>query len=96
MIADPMADIAADPAAQQQQDGGGNTKEVFDPIIMQVNAQRIDRIHAVMGITSGCVAGIIGLTSLQGLRKFRNSGGNCAVCAVVRAILACRSKANDE
>jgi len=79
MIADPMANIGGDPAAgagPHQEGGadaagGGSTKEVFDPLVMQVNLQRIDRIHAVMGIVSGCVAGIIGLTGLQGLRKFR-------------------------
>jgi len=74
MIADPMANIGTPAADGQQQgtgaDGSGSShKEVFDPIVMQVNAQRIDRIHAVMGIASGCVAGIIGLTGLEGLGK---------------------------
>jgi hypothetical protein len=33
---------------------------------LQLNMQRIDHIHSVMGVASGCVAGILGLTGLRG------------------------------
>jgi len=67
---DPMANITADPAGGQGAAGDlNNTKEVFDPMVMQVNLQRIERIRAVMGIASGCVAGIFGFTGWEGLSK---------------------------
>ena len=68
MMQDPMANLSADPAAQVSSDGD-NTKQVFDPMAMQMNLQRIDRIRSVMGIAAGCVAGITGLTGLQGFGK---------------------------
>jgi hypothetical protein len=33
---------------------------------LQLNLQRIDHVHSVMGVASGCVAGILGLTGLRG------------------------------
>jgi hypothetical protein len=62
---DPMADL----------DGGSapgaasttSTKDVFDPNALMFNLKRIDKIRSFMGIVSGCVAGIFGLTGLQGL-----------------------------
>lgn len=67
---DPMADLGGSGGGPKQQDGNLNTtKEVFDPLVVGTNLQRIDRIRSVMGIASGCVAGIGGLTGLQGFCK---------------------------
>jgi hypothetical protein len=72
---DPMANLTGDAPVGGQDPAGGasmgmaNGKQVFDPIALQINMQRIERIRAVMGIASGCVAGIIGLTGLEGLGK---------------------------
>jgi EMC6 len=68
MMNDPMADLSGPTPATQ--DEMNNTKEVFDPMAMQVNMGRIERIRSVMGIVSGCVAGITGLTNLQGLGEY--------------------------
>ena len=64
---DPMAglDGADTPAAGDH--GESSSKEVFDAIALQRNMQRIDKIRSVMGIASGCVSGIMGLTGLEGL-----------------------------
>lgn len=68
---DPMADIgAATPTPGAGGDAMNVSKEVFDPIALQRNVQIIDKIRSVMGIASGCVAGTIGLTSLEGLVGF--------------------------
>jgi len=89
MIADPMANLTGAPAPGQHaaSAGAGNRKEVFDPVVMQVNLQRIDRIHAVMGIASGVVAGILGLTGLEGLGTFLSSDTrgcyHCLLCLFV-------------
>ena len=67
MMADPMADIGA--GGGPKADGNASlatSKEVSDPLILGTNLQRIDRIRSVMGIASGCVAGIGGLTGLSG------------------------------
>lgn len=78
MIADPMANLGGPPggagggppgAGANAAAGSSNTKEVIDIPIMQMNLQRIDRIRSVMGIVAGCVAGILGLTGLQGFCK---------------------------
>jgi hypothetical protein len=69
---DPMAGISGPttaPGPSGSPEDMTHTKEVYDPIAMQVNMQRIERIRSVMGIVSGCVAGIVGLTSLEGLGK---------------------------
>jgi hypothetical protein len=69
MMADPMADLSGEPGGQASGDND-NTKQVYDPMAMQMNLHRIDRIRSMMGICSGCVAGIAGLTGLQGLGEF--------------------------
>lgn len=70
MMADPMADLGSAPSAPKAADGSLTTsKEVSDPLILGTNLQRVDRIRSVMGIASGCVAGIGGLTGLQGFCK---------------------------
>lgn len=67
MIADPMADLTGEGTPGQTNENALSHKEVFSPIVLQVNLQRIDRVRSVMGIASGCSAGILGLTGLQGL-----------------------------
>lgn len=70
MMQDPMANLTGEaPAGQNPStiNNGGNTKEVFDPIALQLNMQRIGRIQSVMGIAAGCVAGIAGMTGFEGL-----------------------------
>lgn len=73
IMMDPMADLGGPSAGggggPKQQDNLSTTREVFDPLAMGANFQRIDRIRSVMGIASGCVAGILGLTGLTGFRK---------------------------
>jgi hypothetical protein len=69
MIADPMADLTGESVPGGVINNINTFKQVFDPMIVQVNLQRIDRIRSVMGIASGCVAGVLGLTGLNGLGK---------------------------
>jgi hypothetical protein len=69
MIADPMADLTGEGTPGPANENMSSQKEVFNPMVLQVNMQRIDRIRSVMGIASGCAAGILGLTGLQGLGK---------------------------
>jgi len=67
---DPMAGLdGPDPAMSNANDadGGENSKEVFDVVAFQRNMQRVDKIRSVMGIASGVVSGIVGLTGLEGL-----------------------------
>ena len=63
-----MANLDAAPGAPDQA-GGGDEKDVIDMATLQYNLQRVDKIRSVMGIASGCVAGIFGLTGLEGLGK---------------------------
>lgn len=75
-MADPMADLGAGaPGGPSKNDNANlaNTKEVTDPLVLGTNLQRVDRIRSVMGIASGVVAGIGGLTGLQGFRKCPNT-----------------------
>ena len=65
---DPMAGLDGSPQGDMSSDAT-NTKEVFDSVALQRNMQRIEKIRSVMGIASGCVSGIIGLTGLEGLGK---------------------------
>ena len=78
MMNDPMAGVGAQPAAAGPEAAQGSLtsgrKEVFDPMAMQLNQQRIERVRSVMGIASGCLVGILGFTGLQGFGM--NSGGN--------------------
>jgi hypothetical protein len=71
MMQDPMANLTGEAPAGQNPSSmdGGNTKEVFDPIALQLNMQRIGRMQSVMGIAAGCVAGIAGLTGFEGLSE---------------------------
>ena len=63
---DPMAGLDGSPQGDMSSDAA-NSKEVFDVVALQRNMQRIEKIRSVMGIASGCVSGIIGLTGLEGL-----------------------------
>lgn len=68
-----MAGLASNPDVMGQGSGDANLsskKDVFDPMALQVNMQRIDRIRSVMGIASGCMSGTLGFTGLQGLVCF--------------------------
>ena len=40
--------------------------EIVDPYIVQMNISKIERIRSVMGIVSGCIAGIVGYTGMEG------------------------------
>jgi len=64
---DPMAGLDDAPSQGDTPSDSGHSKEVFDSVALQRNMQRVDNIRSVVGIASGCVAGIIGLTSLDGL-----------------------------
>jgi EMC6 len=67
---DPMGDIGgpAENAAVENVLVHHNLKanEIVDPYIVQLNLARLERIRSVMGITSGCIAGILGFTGLEG------------------------------
>lgn len=67
---DPMGDIGAADAGFSTEDMIHNSKEIFDPMILHYNMVRIERIQAVMGIASGCIAGIAGFTGLEGFGMF--------------------------
>ena len=84
-MADPMADLGGAPGgAPKDGDSLTTSKEVSDPLILGSNLQRIDRIRSVMGIAAGCVAGIGGLTGLQGFRKSNTEHCHGFVSAVWR------------
>ena len=68
---DPMAGL--DGGGGGANDGaGGNgsgSKDVIDFGQLRLNLQRTDKVRSVMGIASGCLAGICGLTGFEGLCK---------------------------
>ena len=70
---DPMANIdPTAPTGGPEMDGGGSgggdgSQEVFDMNAYRSNLRKMDKIRSFMGIASGCVAGICGLTGLSGL-----------------------------
>ena len=66
---DPMADIDhASPMAPDMDGAGGDgNQEVFDVNAYRSNFAKMDKIRSFMGIASGCVAGVCGLTGLAGL-----------------------------
>jgi hypothetical protein len=69
---DPMGDVGANVdnnAAVDATTGAYHnlrSNEIVDPLIVQMNLSRIERIRSVMGIASGCIAGILGLTGMEG------------------------------
>lgn len=72
MIADPMANLG-DAAGGDPSGGdttGGGQGEIFNLQAQMYNIKKMDEIRSFMGILSGCVAGICGLTGLQGLGMY--------------------------
>ena len=68
---DPMAGVGDASGAIPGADAtGGEGKDMFDAAAAAHNAKGIDRIRSFMGIVSGCVAGVLGLTGLEGLLCF--------------------------
>jgi hypothetical protein len=64
---DPMANLDAPMMAADDTD---DEKGVIDINTLRYNLQNIDHVRSVMGIVSGCVAGICGLTGWEGLGMF--------------------------
>jgi hypothetical protein len=60
---DPMAGLDGGAPGAQDTD----EKDVIDMTSLRYNMERVDKIRSVMGIASGCVAGILGLTGFEGL-----------------------------
>ena len=92
---DPMANI--DPSApmgpEMDSTGGGGAdgnQEVFDMNAYRSNLRKMDKIRSFMGIASGCVAGVCGLTGLSGLGKCHSSCGAASsyLCIAVYFFLA--------
>ncbi len=46
---------------------GRNRHFIINMHAVHLNNKKIDKVRSLMGIISGCVAGICGLTGLQGL-----------------------------
>ncbi len=46
---------------------GGRNHHIMNIHAIHLNNKKIDKVRSLMGIISGCVAGICGLTGLQGL-----------------------------
>mmetsp|Transcript_4364 Transcript_4364/g.12201 ORF Transcript_4364/g.12201 Transcript_4364/m.12201 type:complete len:127 (-) Transcript_4364:1397-1777(-) len=68
---DPMADLDSGSAPTPGADStGGEGKDVFDMQAANLNMKKMDTVRSFMGIVSGCVAGVLGLTGLSGLVCF--------------------------
>lgn len=73
---DPMADLDGGVSGAGQAGGtgtggdfstiGGEGKDIFDVPSVQLNMKRMDKVRSFMGIVSGCVAGVLGLTGIEG------------------------------
>lgn len=68
---DPMADLDGGVSGAGQVGGdfstiGGEGKDIFDVPSVQLNMKRMDKVRSFMGIVSGCVAGVLGLTGIEG------------------------------
>lgn len=79
-----MGDMSMDPSGMMAMGSQTTTelnssshKEIFDPAILQTNLQRVDRIHAVMGIAAGSTAGILGLTGIMGFGMYGTEYSHC-------------------
>jgi hypothetical protein len=69
---DPMEGISSpnsgfNPSEALSSLGGNDGRDIFDGYALQGNSIKIDQIRSFMGILSGCVAGILGLTGLFGI-----------------------------
>lgn len=74
-----MANLDGGAAPGADADASSSTKDVFDPNALNFNLKNIDKIRSFMGIVSGCVAGILGITGiLPGL------GESFVVCVLIR------------
>eukprot|EP00934_Nitzschia_sp_Nitz4_P004359 Nitzschia sp. Nitz4//scaffold21_size171442//165220//165669//NITZ4_002195-RA/size171442-augustus-gene-0.196-mRNA-1//1//CDS//3329542513//4349//frame0 len=62
---DPMAGLDDGPQGDHDDE-----KDIIDSTSLRYNRQRVDTVRSVMGIASGCVAGICGFTGLEGLGFF--------------------------
>jgi hypothetical protein len=70
-IDNPNAAMSAGGGGSGDADGDGDhSQEVFDMNAYRANFIKMDKIRSFMGIASGCVAGVCGLTGLSGLGKF--------------------------
>jgi len=69
-----MADISAASSgggnSANNSSTGGEGKEVFNLHAFQLNTKKMDTVRSFMGIVSGCVAGVAGLTGWHGLVCF--------------------------
>jgi hypothetical protein len=71
---DPMANLGNEGFDPNSVIGGGesllsgrNQNLIIHMNAVHLNNKKIDRVRSLMGIISGCVAGICGLTGFQGL-----------------------------
>lgn len=80
---DPMANLdeGGAPGAPTDQE---DSKDVFDPIVLNLNLKRVDNVRSFMGIISGCFAGICGFTGLEGLGMW------LLVCKFILCWLVCK------
>lgn len=68
---DPMANLDSGSGPTPGADAtGGEGKDVFDMNAANLNLKKMDTVRSFMGIVSGCVAGVLGLTGLSGLVCF--------------------------
>jgi hypothetical protein len=67
---DPMAGVGDSAPVPGADATGGDGKDVFDRAAASHNSQIMDRLRSFMGIVSGCVAGVLGLTGFAGLVCF--------------------------
>lgn len=68
MMPDPMGEPDGGGGNASAADGQHNTneKEFFDPLVLQFNIAKLERIQSVLGIAAGCITGICGLTGIRG------------------------------
>lgn len=65
---DPMANLDAGSGPAPGGDStGGEGNSIYDFPAAQLNIKKMDDVRSFMGIVSGCVAGICGLTGFEGL-----------------------------
>merc|ERR1712232_677288 len=58
------------PGPEMDGSGDSHDQEVFDMAAYRSNFRKMDKIRSFMGIVSGCVAGVLGVTGLGGLACF--------------------------
>mmetsp|Transcript_56372 Transcript_56372/g.65857 ORF Transcript_56372/g.65857 Transcript_56372/m.65857 type:complete len:98 (+) Transcript_56372:70-363(+) len=84
---DPMADISAASSgggnSANNSSTGGEGKEVFNLHAFQLNTKKMDTVRSFMGIVSGCVAGVAGLTGWHGLGTSINIEGLIHITIII-------------